>query len=62
MKIEYLIGIIGLAGLIQIGIAWVAGIDKMKKDYPDYKGEEFLNWDRKHDDWDNKSHTENDFH
>lgn len=50
-----------LGFIIQLGIAWASGIDKMKRDYPDYKGEEFLNWDRKHDDWD-KSHTENDFH
>lgn len=32
---------------------WVRGIDNMKKNYPDYKGEDFLNWD------DNKSQTEN---
>ena len=27
---------------IIIGIRWVFGIDKMKKEYPDYKGEDFL--------------------
>lgn len=34
---------------------WVKGIDNMKKNHPDYKGEDFLNWD------DNKNHTEGDF-
>ena len=24
---------------------WVGGIDFMKKNHPDYKGEDFLNWD-----------------
>jgi hypothetical protein len=31
---------------------WVKGIDNMKENHPDYKGEDFLNWD------DNKAHTE----
>jgi hypothetical protein len=35
-----------------IAIFWVRGIDYMKKNYPDYKGEDFLDWD------DNKTHTE----
>lgn len=40
--------------LIAIGISlfvsaivsyfWVRGIDNMNKNYPDYKGEDFLNW------------------
>ncbi len=34
---------------------WVEGIDYMQKNHPDYKGEDFLNWD------DNKTHTEGDF-
>lgn len=29
-----------------ISIAWVKGIDNMKKKHPDYKGEDFLNWDK----------------
>ena len=42
-----------------ISISWVNGIDYMKENHPDYKGEDFLNWDRKNDGWDdNKSHTE----
>ncbi len=24
---------------------WVTGIDNMKKNHPDYKGEDFLNWE-----------------
>lgn len=41
---------------------WVRGIDNMKHKHPDYKGEDFLNWDRKHDGWDdNKTHSEGDF-
>ena len=27
-----------------IAIFWVRGIDYMKKNYPDYKGDDFLNW------------------
>ena len=34
---------------------WVRGIDNMKQNHPDYKGEDFLNWD------DNKVHTEENF-
>jgi hypothetical protein len=30
-----------------IGVLWVKGIDKMKRDHPDYKGEDFLNHDDK---------------
>ena len=35
-----------------VGILWVNGISNMKENHPDYKGEDFLNWD------DNKAHTE----
>lgn len=49
-----------------ISLFWVRGIDYMKKNHPDYKGEDFLNWDREEinkvagrDSWDdNKVHTE----
>ena len=27
-----------------ISYLWVRGIDNMKKNHPDYKGEDFLNW------------------
>ena len=30
---------------------WVRGIDYMKENHPDYKGEDFLNWDE-----DDKNH------
>lgn len=54
--------ILVVAAVVFISIVWAAGIDMMKQQHPDYKGEEFLNWDRKHDDWDdNKIHTEGDF-
>lgn len=45
---------IGICLLITIPIAilWVRGIDNMKEKHPDYKGEDFLDWD------DNKTHTE----
>jgi len=40
-------------GLILFGLAivgslvwlWAGGIDYMAKNHPDYKGEDFLNWD-----------------
>lgn len=48
--------------------AWVRGIDNMKKNHPDYKGEDFLNWDNDaintagRDGWDdNIVHTEAEF-
>ena len=45
---SYLIGIgcsFGLAAIISF--FWVRGIDYMQKNHPDYKGEDFLNWDIK---------------
>jgi hypothetical protein len=47
--------IITLIIVIPIAILWVRGIDNMKKNHPDYKGNDFLNWD------DNKNHTEGNF-
>lgn len=52
-----------------ISIVWVRLIDNMKNNHPDYKGEDFLNWDdtdmkknSETDDWDdNKFHTEESF-
>lgn len=50
--------IIGILTLI-VSYAWVRGISNMKNQHPDYQGKEFLNWDGKHDGWDdNKTHTE----
>lgn len=60
-----------IAILIAFGILsvvsffWVRGISNMKKNHPDYKGEDFLNWDnkeKKDNYWDdNKIHTEGGF-
>lgn len=33
-----------------ISWSWVSGIDYMKKNHPDYKGEDFLNWGDDEDD------------
>lgn len=33
-----------------ISYLWVQGIDKMKREYPDYKGEDFLDWNKKEQD------------
>jgi hypothetical protein len=72
---EYL-PVFGLMFIIVAFISWrwVKAIDYMHKHHPDYKGEEFLNWDRKNDEWDKtpthsgrdawddeKVHTEGDF-
>lgn len=52
-----------------ISWVWVRGIDNMKKNHPNYKGEDFLNWDNEdvtktagRDGWDdNLVHTEGGF-
>ena len=33
-----------------ISVLWVRGIDNMKKNHPDYKGEDFLDWGKDEDD------------
>lgn len=42
---NYLI-VIGISFGVAAVVAffWVRGIDNMRKNYPDYKGEDFLNW------------------
>jgi hypothetical protein len=61
MIVIYAITFILVASLVWL---WVGRIDYMKKNHPDYKGEDFLNWDlEKHtagrDGWDdNRVHTE----
>ena len=35
----------GIMGLLVAVAVWVEGIDSMNKNYPDYKGEDFLNFD-----------------
>jgi len=42
-----IIGIISVIIAAIIAWFWVKGIDNMKKNHPDYKGEDFLNWDEK---------------
>jgi len=68
-------GTLGLVLIIVLFVgciswAWVRGIDYMKKNHPDYKGDDFLNWDLDsdvtkiagRDGWDdNLVHTEGDF-
>ena len=51
-----------MVGLIIIGVlvlivsyAWATAISDMHEKHPDYKGEDFLDWD------DNKNHTEGGF-
>jgi len=34
-----------------ISYFWVKGIDYMKANHPDYKGEDFFNWDDEDKDW-----------
>jgi hypothetical protein len=34
---------------------WVGGIEYMKKNHPEYKGEDFLNWGKDDDDKDHIS-------
>jgi hypothetical protein len=42
----YVIGI-GFSFILAaiISYFWVRGIDYMKENHPDYKGDDFLNWD-----------------
>jgi hypothetical protein len=34
-----------------ISYFWVRGIDYMKENHPNYKGEDFLDWDDEDTDW-----------
>ena len=47
---SYVVGI-GCSLIVSAIIAffWVRGITYMKENHPDYKGEDFLNWDEKKD-------------
>jgi hypothetical protein len=41
------IGIVGIFVLAaMVAVFWVSGIDYMKENHPDYKGEDFLNEDK----------------
>jgi hypothetical protein len=46
--------IIGVLTLI-VSYAWAKAISDMKEKHPEYKGEDFLNWN------DDKNHTEGEF-
>lgn len=51
--------IVSLASLLTW--AWVKGIDDMKDNHPDYKGEDFLELGKapwEDDEWDNNQHNE----
>jgi hypothetical protein len=42
-----MIGVIIFIFAISLSLAWLwaGGIDYMKQNHPDYKGEDYLNWD-----------------
>lgn len=46
MIISYIVGI-GCSFLLAliVSVLWVRGIDNMKENHPNYKGEDFLNYD-----------------
>jgi len=44
-----------LAIILSIAWLWAGGIDYMHKNHPDYKGEDFLNWDSDEEDKNNIS-------
>ena len=46
MIMSYVIGI-GCSFILAaiVSFFWVRGIDYMKEHHPDYKGEDFLNWE-----------------
>jgi hypothetical protein len=58
-----------VASMALLSWAWVRGIDYMKENHPDYKGEDFLDWSEEgvtkmagRDGWDdNTIHSEGDF-
>jgi hypothetical protein len=55
ISIMYIVFFIMFCFTALISWLWVRGIDNMKQNHPEYKGEDFLNWD------DNKVHTEEKF-
>lgn len=46
-----IIFILALSG--SLAWLWAGGIDYMMRNHPDYKGEDFLNWDKDEDDENN---------
>jgi len=49
-----IVTVLMLALIILLAWAWIRGIDDMKDDHPDYKGEDFLDWGDDEEDKDNK--------
>ena len=39
-----MVGLIILVIAVVVSILWIRGIDYMKENHPDYKGEDFLDW------------------
>jgi hypothetical protein len=39
------VGVVLLPALIYLIWMWIKGIDYMKENHPDYKGDDWLNWD-----------------
>ena len=60
MIMSYVVGI-GCSALLAaiVSFFWVRGIDHMQKNHPDYKGEDFLNWDIKKPEKTNQQHKRN---
>ena len=43
---EILVGVLCVMLMVAPVVAlWIIGIDHMQKNHPDYKGDDFLNWD-----------------
>ena len=46
ISVEILLSILVILSILPvISVLWVRGIDYMHKNHPDYKGEDWLNWD-----------------
>jgi hypothetical protein len=39
------IALVVFPALAYLGWMWIKGIDYMKENHPDYKGDDWLNWD-----------------
>jgi hypothetical protein len=56
------VAILIVAATLLLAWAWVRGIDNMKDNHPEYKGEDFLNvkgdTPLQDDEWDNSHHNE----
>lgn len=45
------VAILIVAATSLLAWAWIRGIDDMKDNHPDYKGEDFLNWNNEDAPW-----------